>query len=99
MGRHRTGSLAKPRDASYLRQPRSERSPGREQQRNRHAAGNPMIGLLLSLLLFQGTSSIEGTVVQASNQQAVAQTQIVAVPVNGKLKDSHIAVSDSSGKF
>jgi hypothetical protein len=58
-----------------------------------------MNGLMLSLLLLQGTLSIEGTVVQASNQQSVAQTQIVAVPANGQLKDSHIAVSDSAGRF
>jgi hypothetical protein len=58
-----------------------------------------MIGLLLALLLLQGTSSIEGTVVNAANQQPVAQTQIVAVPVGGQWKDSRTTTTDSAGKF
>jgi hypothetical protein len=55
--------------------------------------------LLLSLLLLQGTSSIDGTVVQALDQRPLSQTQIVAVPVGGLLKDSKIAVSDGDGRF
>jgi hypothetical protein len=58
-----------------------------------------MNGLLLSLLLLQGTSSIDGTVVQALNQGPLSQTQIVAVPVGGLLKDSKTAVSDGDGRF
>src|SRR4030095_2113794 len=58
-----------------------------------------MSGLLLALLLLQGTPSIEGTVVDASNQQPVAHTQIVAVPIGGQWKDSRTAVSDAAGKF
>ncbi len=58
-----------------------------------------MNGLLLSLLLLQGTSSIDGTVVQALDQRPLSQTQIVAVPVGGLLKDSKTAVSDGDGRF
>src|SRR4030095_2978693 len=50
-------------------------------------------------LLFQGTSSIEGTVVNAANQQPVAQAQIVAVPVGGQWKDSRTTATDAVGKF
>src|SRR5262245_3412269 len=58
-----------------------------------------MIGIMLALFILQGTSSIDGTVVQASDQRPVAQTQIVAVPVGGLLKDSKTAVSDDAGRF
>ena len=58
-----------------------------------------MIGLLLTLFILQGASSIEGIVVQASDQRPVAQAQIVAVPVGGLLKDSKVAVADGSGRF
>src|SRR5262245_25134623 len=58
-----------------------------------------MNGLVLALLLLQGTSSIDGIVVRASDKQPVAQTQIVAVPVGGPLKDSHIATTDAAGRF
>jgi hypothetical protein len=58
-----------------------------------------MIGLSLALLLLQGTSSIEGAVVNAANQQPVAQTQIVAVPVGGQWKDARTTTTDLAGKF
>jgi uncharacterized surface anchored protein len=58
-----------------------------------------MNGLALALLLLQGTSSIDGVVVRASDKRPVAQTQIVAVPVGGPLKDSRIATTDAAGRF
>jgi len=58
-----------------------------------------MSGFMLALLILQGTLSIDGTVVQASDQRPIAQTQIVAVRVDGLLKDSKTAVSDGSGRF
>src|SRR6186713_1616840 len=58
-----------------------------------------MSGFILALLILQGTLSIDGTVVQASDQRPIAQTQIVAVRVDGLLKDSKTAVSDGSGRF
>jgi len=58
-----------------------------------------MNGWLLSLLLVQGTPSIEGTVVHALNHEPVAQTQIVAVPVAGQWKDSRTSSTDAAGHF
>lgn len=58
-----------------------------------------MIGPLLALLFLQGASSIDGMVVHASDQQPLAQAQIVAVPLGGPLKDSRVAVSGAGGRF
>lgn len=58
-----------------------------------------MNAILLAILLLQGTSSIEGTVVEAADQRPLAQTQIVAVAVGGLLKDSRITTTGADGKF